>query len=197
MKRLTTVAALLLFLPAAMLAKDKKPNVPAVFGTATYVYVESPDGDFFRPGLYPADRRAIGDVEDALRDWKRYKLAVKRDEAEIVIVVRKGRLANGRLGPQVQMGQPAPPGQSPNQAPGHGPGIGASGPGVETGAEVGPEDDMLRVYMLNPDGKMIGPIWNRTLTDGLDAPGLLLFRQLKDAVEKAYPATTASQPGKP
>ena len=185
-----------MLVPAGAGAKDKKPQVAAVLGTATYTYVESPDGDAFRPGLYPEDRRAIGDVENALRDWNRYRLTTRRNEAEIVIVVRKGRLANGRIGAQVPIGQPTPPNQPPTQ-PGRGPGIGAGGPGVDTGVEAGSDEDMLRVYMLNPDGKLVGPIWNRTMTDGLDEPGLLLFRQLKDAVEKAYPQPAAAQPAKP
>jgi hypothetical protein len=191
------VAALLLgMLPFAAMAKNKKPEVAAAFGSATYVYVESTDGDVFKPGLFPADRETIGEVEDAVRDWNRYKLATKREQAELLIVVRKGRLANGRLGGQPPIGSPLPPNQSPNQAPGHAPGIGGNAGGVETGAEVGPEDDMLRVYMLNSDGKQTGPIWNRSMTDGLDAPQLVLFRQLRDAVERAYPAG-APQPTKP
>jgi hypothetical protein len=188
------VAALLLaLLPAFALAKPKKTDVPAIFRIATYVYVESSDGGEMRPGLYPADRNAIADVEDALRDWNRYTLTTRRDQAELVIVVRKGRLASGQLSGRVPVGQPLPS----NQAPGHGPGSAGNGTGLGTEAEVGPEDDMLQVYLLDPDGKLVGPIWNRTLTDGLDEPQLPLFQQLKSAVERAYPPTTASQPSKP
>jgi|HubBroStandDraft_1064217.scaffolds.fasta_scaffold23143_2 hypothetical protein len=184
---------LVVLLPAFALAKPKKTDVPAIFRNATYVYVESPDGDVMRPGLYPADRNAIEDVEDALRDWNRYTLTTRRDQAEIVIVVRKGRLTSGQLNGRVPVGQPLPS----NPAPGHGPGSAGNGPGYGTEAEVGPEDDMLRVYLLDPDGKLGGPIWNRTLTDGLDEPQLLLFQQLKSAVERAYPLTTASHQSKP
>src|SRR5579863_9234683 len=206
MRPLKTIALLLVLVPAVSLApkvslaREKKPNVSAVFRNATFVYVESPEGDIYRPGLYPPDRQAIGDVEDALREWNRYKLTTRRADADIVIVVRKGRLADARLGGQVSAGQPLPPNQAPGHGPGSGPGTGlggGAGAGVDTRADFSNDgDDMLRVYTLNSDGKLLGPIWNRTLTDGLDAPQIPLFRQLKDAVEKAYPPNVASQPAK-
>ncbi|MGB6691372.1 MAG: hypothetical protein WBE76_26355 [Terracidiphilus sp.] len=197
------VALLLVVLPAAAPAKTKKTDVPAVFRNATYVYVESPEGDLYRPGLYPADREAIADVQDALRDWNRYALTARRDQAELIFVVRKGRIASGRIGGDISMGQPLPPTQAPGHGPGQtGPGQTGSGPagsgaGIETGVDVGPEDDMLRVYTLSTEGKLQAIVWDRTLTDGLDEPQLILFKQLKAAVDKAYPSTTASQPSKP
>jgi hypothetical protein len=186
-------ALLLVLLPTVALAKTKKPEVPAVFSNARFVYVESPDGDLFKPGVYPEDRSAIVDVQDALRDWNRYVLTTHREEAELIFVVRKGRLVNGQIEGGVQIGQTVPPGQMP----GHGSGQSGSGNSVGTRAEVGPEDDTLEVYMLNSDGKLMGPVWNRSQSDGLDAPQLPLFRQLKDAVERTYPATTAGKQSKP
>ena len=203
MRHRILVALLLLALPVSAPAKTKKSDVPAVFRNATYVYVESPDGDLYRPGLYPADRQAIADVQDALRNWNRYTLTTRRDQAELVFVVRKGRIANGTIGGTVSSGQPLPPNQTP-RAPGQtGPAGGpgqtwpGAGAGLEAGAEVGSDDDMLRVFTLSTEGKLQAMVWNRTLTDGLDEPQLVLFEQLKAAVEKAYPSTTASQPSKP
>jgi len=46
---------------------------------------------------------------------------------------------------------------------------------------------MLRVYIVNGDGKLSGPLWTREMQDGLDAPGLMLLQQLRAAVERAYP----------
>lgn len=194
--RSKVIALSLILLPALAMAKNKKPQVPAVFASATFVYVESENGDEMKPGLYPADRQAIEDVRDALRDWKRYKLTLDRDHADLMFVVRKGRLANGGIRGNVGSPQSLPP----NQAPGHGSTGGGAGVGTEV--EVGPEEDMLRVYQLTADGKRLGPIWDRSQPDGLDAPQLFLFRQLKDAVESAYPANAApanpsSQPSKP
>jgi hypothetical protein len=78
-------------------SKPKKPDVPAVFQNARYVYVEAVDGDILKPGLYPEDRQAITDVQDSIRAWNRYAIALNRGEADLVIVVRKGRLAGAQL----------------------------------------------------------------------------------------------------
>ena len=67
--------------------------------------------------------------------------------------------------------------------------------GAET--EVGPVEDLLKVYMLTSDGRLGAQIWTRSLEDGLNAPQLALFRQFRAAVERAYPSVPASQPSKP
>jgi hypothetical protein len=54
--------------------------------------------------------------------------------------------------------------------------------------EVGPENDMLRVYLVSSDGELTGPIWTREIQDGLDPPTVLLIQQLRTAVERAYPS---------
>lgn len=196
MKVLKFAAPLILCLLVLNLAhsKPKKPDVSAVFQNARYVYVEAVDGDIFKPGLFPEDRQAIYDVQDSLRDWNRYVLTVQRDQADLVFVVRKGRLAEGQLrggisaGPRPQPGQPAGPGspQAPRQAP-----------GTEVGAraEVGPPDDTLRVYTQN-EGQLKAIVWDRSQDGGLDAPAVQLVRQLKAAVDRAYPptATPAKKP---
>jgi hypothetical protein len=178
-------------------AKDKKPAVPAVFGQAQYVYVEAIDGQQFDPNLYPEDRIAIADVQDALQKWKRYTLTFERSQADLVIVVRKGRAASADVGlrppnsgrGQIGTGQPA-----------GGP-IGGSigGPAIQVGGEAGPADDFFEVCMVNTDGKKSGPLWERTMPDGLNAPRVLLFQQFKEAVDKAYPNHPApqGQPKKP
>ena len=175
-------------------AKPKKPDVPAVFENAHYVYVESMDGDLFRPDLFPEDRQAISDVQDSLREWKRYVLSADRSGADLVFVVRKGRLAAGQLhggisgGPRTQPGQPGQPGspQFPQQ-----------GTPTEIGArsEVGPPEDILRVYTQS-DGHLKTIVWDRSEESGLDAPAVQLVRQLKVAVDRAYPVTPPA-PKKP
>jgi hypothetical protein len=179
--------ALLLVLVApyavAQQKSKKKADLPAVFSNAHYVYVQAQDGDIMKPGLYPADRDAISDVQDGVRVWNRYAVTTERENADLVFIVRKGRLAGvqgrgGLSGPRQQPGTPYP-GNDPRQT-------GASTSlGAET--EVGPPDDMLEVYMLTPDGKLSGRLWWREMKDGLDGPSVLLLQQLKDAVERAYP----------
>jgi hypothetical protein len=45
---------------------------------------------------------------------------------------------------------------------------------------------MLRVYVQN-EGELKAMVWNRTMEGGLDAPTVQLVKQLKAAVEKAFP----------
>ena len=199
MKPLQALALLLLLLPAApsLQGKAKKPDVlPAVFNHAQYVYVQAVDGDEFDPRLYPEDRQAIANVESALRDWKRYTLTIRREEADLIIVVRKGRLAEAKVGVQAGTGPQRAPA---NQPPGSSGSVGPGGPGVgvSAGGEVGPPDDLFEVYMPNPSGTLGSPLWMRSLADGLDGSKPPLFEQLKNAVEHDYPTQTASQPKKP
>lgn len=194
--RITAWVAVGLMTAAVAPGKDKKAEVPAAFEHAQYIFVESMQGDAYRPGVFPDDRQAIYDVEDALRDWNRYKLAMHREEADIVLVVRRGRLAGAQAGVGVSVPRPQSgpyPGSASN--PGGGAGNGSGGgigqqrdPGAGVGArgDMGPPDDVLRVFLQN-DGKLVGPVWQREQTDGLDAPSVPLVRQLRTAVEKAYP----------
>ena len=139
---------------------------------------------------------AIADVRDALDKWKRYTLTTERSQADLVIVVRKGRAASTDVGVrtppagrgQVGAGQPSANGQTGSP-------IGASmrGPAIQAGGEMGPADDLFEVCQVNTDGKKSGPLWERTMPDGLSAPRVLLFQQFKDAVEKAYPSQLAPQ----
>ena len=157
-------------------AKPKKPEVPAVFQNARYVYVESMDGDVFKPGLFSEDRQAIYDVQESLRKWKRYVLTINRNEAELIFVIRKGRLASAQLHGGVSSG-PSP--QAPGQTRG-------SEVGLRT--EVGEPDDRLRVYLQN-QGQLGTIVWDRGMDGGLDAPSVLLMQQLRTAVDRAYPTT--------
>ncbi len=177
--RAVLVVALLL-LPALGLAqtKKKKPSVPAIFGTAKYVFVRAEDGDIYNPNLLPEDRDAISDVLNALRAWGRYTLMPTVDGAELVMIVRKGRLGSMQMSGTVA-------------GPGPGPTRGTSGstgaPGVGLGGEAGPPDDFLEVRMRNQDGELSGPIWERTMTDGLNGPNVPMLQVLKDAVDHDYP----------
>jgi hypothetical protein len=151
------------------LRSNKKHTLPAAFSNARYAWVESMEGDINKPGVVPEDRQAISDVEDALRDWNRYALTANRSEADLVFIIRKGRLASGKVG--VGLGNPplAPdPGQrAPN-------GTGGTGIGGIAGGEVGPPDDLLEVRALNSDGTLGIMLWERSLSDGLDAPQVAL-----------------------
>ena len=194
MKSAFRISLILLLLPTLIAAQTKKkPGTPAAFSNARYAWVESMDGDVFRPGLLPEDRQAIVDVEDALRHWHRYSLTVQRSEAELVFIVRKGRIASVHVGGTVGTAQN--PGQSPVGGPGSaGTGSAGTGRGVNVGGEAGPPDDMLEVYLVNSDGSLGTKIWQRSIPDGLDAPQVTLVAELKKAVEKDYPQNPPAKP---
>jgi len=192
MKRFAAAVLLLFLVPGLAMGqkKPKKPAISAVFAQARYVYVEAVDGNEFNPDLYPADREAIANVEKALQAWKRYVLTVSRQDADLVFVVRSGRLAGAGVG----YGRSAGPGPQRAQIPGQ---QYPTGSVLTTSAEAGPPDDLLEVCQRDPDGTLSVPLWIRTEQGGLDEPGMPLFRQLKDAVDRAYPPTQAKQTKKP
>jgi hypothetical protein len=70
--------------------KDKTPTVPAFPGTlvnARYVYVTSYDGDQFDPNLFPADRDAIGAVQDSIQKWGKFIVVYQPHQADVVLMV--------------------------------------------------------------------------------------------------------------
>ncbi|MGB6193484.1 MAG: hypothetical protein WBF42_13540 [Terracidiphilus sp.] len=141
------------------------------------------------PVFTPEDRQAISDVLDGLQAWNRYAVTVNKEHADLVFIVRTGRIVSlqGHAGigsPQGQIGLP-PQNRQSGQLP--------DGDSVGAGSEVGPPDDLLEVFATNADGKLIGPIWQREMKDGLDSPSVPLFRQLKAAVERAYPNPPAKK----
>lgn len=217
MKPLKMMVVFLLLLPVMMQAqkKPKKPVVPAVFEHARYAYVQAMDGDEFDPRLLPEDREAIANVENAVRDWGRYKLTVRREDADIVFVVRRGRLATLKggvdlnrgvdmsRGGNVSVGTSPQNGQNPGQPSDPGTGLGSNpgtgmgrdpGTGLEAGGDIGPADDFFEVCLLDSGGRLGSPLWERTLEDGLIGRRPMLFTQFKDAVDKAYPPVAAGQP---
>jgi len=190
MKLLCAAAFLMLLTPvvgAAQSKSKKQSEVSAAFAQARYVYVRAEAGDVLKPGLYPEDREAIGAVLDGLRDWNRYAIVTEGGTADLVFVVRPARSAGaqiragGPMGPPRQTGQPGQQGRQPGQIGDDG------GPGVGVGVEVGPNEDMLQVFIPTHEGRLVGPIWNRLMPDGLDAPDVPLLRDLRIAVERAYP----------
>jgi len=160
----------------AQSSSTKQEETSKALLVSHYVYVEALDGDIFNLHLLADDRKAIMDVENALRAWNRYMITVKRREAELLFVVRKGRIA------------------SVHGSFGGGAGNASGYPGVPKphtdgtaglGGEVGPADDLLYVYLLSPADNVQGPIWKHYMKDGLDTPEIPLFKQFKDAVESA------------
>ncbi len=203
MKFVTSVAlALLLAAPLSNAKDKKKKDLPAIFNSARFVYVQAEDGDVMNPGLFPEDRDAIANVQDFLRDWKRYALTINRSEADLVFVVRKGRTAamQGRGGVGVgtvpDLGGNFPGNRSP-AGPGNPNNTGDRGgtySDIGARTEAGPGEDTLRIYSVTPDGKTGGLLWAREMRDGLDAPNVMLVRALRQEVDRSYPPQPANQP---
>lgn len=187
LKTITLLLVLVAVLDTAQ-ARTKKPyKLPAAFNQARYVYVEAVDGQEFDPRLNPDDRDAIAAIDKALYDWKRYVPTTRRDEADLIFVVRKGRLAEAGVGVHLGSGrQGVPPASGP-----------LPGNGVAVGGAVGPPDDLLEVFQPNPNDPRGTLLWLRSLADGLNPPDLLLFKQLKDQVESTYPNQSAAKTSKP
>jgi len=181
-RRSFPLVSLVLLVCVSVQAKPKKPVVPpAIFGQAKFVYVETPDGDAFTPGLLPEDRQAIFDVEKAIRNWNRYELTPRRDQAELIFVVRTGRVATAGAHAGLSTGSHSPNGRvDPGNTTTQGNSIGG-------GAEVGPPDDLLFVYIRNSDGKLGTPIWNRSEPDGLRSHSVPLLEEVRTEVDAAYP----------
>jgi hypothetical protein len=217
------IALSLVLIPAlaTVQGKPKKQDkLPAVFDHARYFYVEAVDGDEFNPRLLPEDRQAIVDVEAALTKWNRYTLATRRSDADLVFVVRKGRVADVDVGVSggtgttngvsMQAGNAqqdcnAPQGRNRTQSTTGRNGCETdqgTGAGVGVGGEVGPPDDLFEVYVTNEgaakqNNSQRTLLWVHSLSGGLDRPDLKLFKQFRDRVERDYPPQPPSQPQKP
>ena len=75
---------------AVAASKDKSPTVPAFPGilvNARYVFVTSYDGDQFDPNLFPADRDAIGAVQDSIQKWGKFVVVYEPRQADVVLMV--------------------------------------------------------------------------------------------------------------
>lgn len=192
--------------PIAWAKSPKKSEVSQTLCPARYVYVATMDGDVLRPEVLPEDRDAVMRVEDKLRDWKRYIEVYKRQEADLVLIVRTGRLATakgslgvqagrvGRVGRNPATRDPTDASQGPDSPADANPPYGRVGNGtwVGAGGEVGPPDDLLAVYFKPGDINTQTPMWQKTEKDGLDGPTVPLFAQYRKAIDQ----TCQDQPDK-
>jgi hypothetical protein len=167
--------------------QDPKPNLPKIFDTARYVYVEAESGDRTSRDLTTEDRQAIYNVEKQLKAWDRYALTLSREHADLILRVHKSRVGSNI--PVVVGGGPKQPGsRSPFPSDPSNPSGPAqnSAPGLST--EAGSPDDELSVYISSGSASsMSGLIWNDSQKNGLNMPRLPLFQELKQDVEDAYP----------
>ena len=135
----------------------------------------------------PAEQ-ARGDIVD-VHGSARDDLALHREKADLIFVLRKGRPDSSDQQPGLRGGS-NPAGQSTTRIPGQS----GQPDSLGTTVEAGPEGDSLRVYTLNEKGKLVGPIWTREIPNGLNPPSPLILNQLKTAIDRTFPPPTTTPP---
>jgi hypothetical protein len=166
---------LCVLISAGVLAAQGQKELPRAVTNARFVFVETVYGSteetISDSRVRLEDRRAVANIEQALRSWGRYSLTTRRADADVVLVVRTGLRAGANAGVRI------------NSDP----------PRVTTvatfGAEVGTAEDSISVHLRSPEGSLGNVVWRATLDHGLDAPRLFLFEQFKNEVE--HTAATA------
>jgi len=167
MRRFVPILLVLLLAAGAAVAQGFDP-LPKLVLHARYVLVTTNSGyDLTDPHMMPDDRRAVLDVQNAIKKWGRYALAYNERDADLILLVRKGRIVATQPGFRVDAGS------------GTKPTIGADAP-----TDIGDPRDMLALYNAT-GGLNASPLWRGTAADGLNPPQMTLVGDLRTAVDKA------------
>jgi hypothetical protein len=192
-----TMSLSVVFLFVASLSVAQSPNTQskkrapsAMLASAQFVFVEPYSGSdipaaAIDPHVSAEDREAVGNIQNAILQWGPYQIAARGSEANLIIFIRKGRIGSANAGVHVHVGTSNPAPGAPTQTDAAAAPMG--------GAEVGPDQDIFWVYSLEPDGKLTGPVWQKSLKDGLDAPKLILFEKFKEDVAASVAAQSKNQ----
>ena len=195
--RRSTLVSLLLLSCLAAVGKDKKKVIlPVDVLQAQTVLVVIDPGAGVSVDAPLANRTARDDVEKALMNWGRFRLALTASDADLIISVRKGsgRMAQPTIGgmpddrpvifepsesgPRVggQRGTPPPLSQPTGSQPQ------APYPQVE----VGQSQDMFSVYRGKRNNALDAPpVWRYVATDALRSPGVPAVNEFRKAVVEA------------
>lgn len=193
------IAALLLVIPARMMSakKKEKASLPDYVLKAQTVWVViMPDAG--EPIADPsANRKAQEEVEKAFMKWGRYRLAMDKSTADLVIGVRKGtgKATNPTIngGPvdtrpgtiektdsQIRIGtqQGRPPDLTTQGVPNE---------PAHTGMEAGAEDDTFMVFIGGavPYPLDNAPVWKYVAKDGLKPPRVEAVEEFRKTVEES------------
>ena len=164
----TWLISLLLFSAAFAFAQGYDP-LPKLVVHAKYVLVTTNNGyDLSSPSVMPDDRQAAVDVQNAIKKWGRYALAYQPKDADLILLVRKGHIAETQ--PQLRIG------------------VGSTiSPTVSAAAptDFGSARDMLALYDAKEGGIDNAPLWRDLMMNGLDTPQMPLMGELRSAVDKA------------
>lgn len=156
------------------LSAGSKP-VPARLAQAQYVALGYDLGDRFLsdrdaiadPDVTPEDRKALADLRDQIGKWNRYVITSRPADAELFIVVRRGRRASTTL-------------RGPTAGPGR-----TSGTTRSLGVALSSADDMLSVYEAGgaTSGMSARLLWRGQRPGGLSSASPSLFEEFQEAVE--------------
>lgn len=142
--------------------------LPKLVVHAKYVLVTTYAGDdLTNPHVMPDDRQAVVDVQNAIKKWGRYALAYQTKDADLILLVRKGRVAESVPGIRVGVGSDT-----------------KTGIGADVPSDVGDPRDMLALYDA-ASGLDSAPLWRDLMKGGLNPPGMSLVVELRDAVDAA------------
>lgn len=194
---------------SAWAKSPKKSEIPHIVCNASYVYVRTMDGDVILPRVLPEDRDAASRVEDQLTRWNRYVLVYQPQQADLIFVVRTGRIATAQgnvgagHGAVIPGARPAPDPTDASQGP-EDPSQSTRTPGgigpnssLGAGCSVGPPDDLLALYAKPGNVDAQTPLWEHTLKDGLAAPDVPLFEQLRTAIDQSCHDQPTDKPTNP
>ncbi len=163
---LTRLSIFLLLFPTLLCAKDPG-TLPKQVVHARYVLVTTYFGEnLANARISPEDRQAVIDVQEAIRKWGRYTLVYEKENADLILLVRKGRLATAQEGAGIHIGSTRP---SPSV-------------GSITNVDGGDPRDLLALYNA-AQGIDSSPISRGVETDGLKTPDLPLVTELRAKVE--------------
>jgi len=183
--------------------KDKVHLPDDVLNAKTVLVVILPDAGEPIDDLF-ANRKAQEEVEKAFREWQRYRLALDKNTADLVIGVRKGtgklvsptikggpvdtrtvtiEKKDNQKGVGVQQGRPPDLTQQ-----------GAPTEPAHTGMEAGAEDDTFMVFQGGVQYPLDNPpVWMYIKKDGLKPPRVVAVEEFRKAVEESDKAAAQKQ----
>jgi hypothetical protein len=188
--RLTTLIAVCL-LATMGFAKDKKKAIlpTYVLRAQTVAVIIDPNAGFTIDDPR-ANQVAKQDVESALLSWGRYNPILQTNDADLIVVVRKGngRMVNDTIHDPRQNNRPgsvipADNGASINAQEGP---RAQSSPEVTPQMEIGQTDDSFVVYEGHGDRPLDrAPVWRYVAKDGLLTPAVPAVDAFRKAVADA------------
>jgi hypothetical protein len=206
--RLSFLLPLLVLLATQALAKDKnKSTLPEyVLRAQTVLVVIDPDAG--EPLDHPnANATARDNVEKALMDWGRFKLALDGRESGLIMVVRTGNgkavqptIRGGPIDQRPGIGQSTDSsirigGQHGQPPPLTDPSSDPQNQGPHVSNEVGSSEDSFAVYrggIANPLDS--SPVWRYNAKDGLQAPRVAAVEEFRKALAQAEKPQPSKKP---